>query len=442
VRNKTIATLLASVLLGNNQALAQTTPADASLCTARGYAVVFFNGVWNSQAGAEASKNIIRTALGDTYGPNSEPVTYQLSYNQSGSPTGAINWQDLAETFEQRANTIDPTGNLAKHWEILWELLRGEESTIGRIILAYAGAGALIDGLKSDIRAKLAGAIGSLTSSPPTAADYASSDSRMNDLALQKQKILLVAHSQGNLFLNHAYDHVVGTVGRQSIAAVHVAPASASTRGEYKLSSSDLVINQALPAAGGFVLSPNITMPIYADDWSGHKFAETYMNAGKEARAPIVAAMKAALTALVTPTSTSGNVGAFTVTLDWDGPGDVDLHVFEPDSAHVYYRSRQGHVGFLDTDNTSGFGPEHYYASCDKNVFQPGTYRIGVNNYYGATGRTATVQISSTLTGFTRTKRLGVGSERGSSGDGSPISVFSLVVTKDPATGKLSYAAN
>lgn len=414
---------------------------SASLCTAKGYGVVFYNGVFNSYEGAGNSLLLVKDAIGATYGPNNEPVSYQFSYNQSGSLTGGLNWQDLAETFEQRANTIDPTGNLARRWDVLWELIRGEESTINRIVLAYAGSASLIDGLRSDIRARIVAALAARTSTPPTAADYASSDSRLNDLALQRQKILLVGHSQGNLFLEHGYDHVVGTVGRQSIGVVHVAPATTSTRGSYFLSRSDLVINTLLPQVGGTVLPWNIDMGVYSDDLSGHKFAETYMATRKEARARIVSGMTSALSGLVTP-NTGGSVGAFTVTLDWDGSGDVDLHVFEPDNTHVYYSSRQGAVGYLDTDNTTGFGPEHYYATCDANVFRTGTYRIGINNYADATGRTATVQVSSTQAGFTRTKRLGVGAVRGSGGNASPMAVFDLTVTKDSATGRLIYAAN
>jgi len=63
---------------------------------------------------------------------------------------------------------------------------------------------------------------------------------------------------------------------------------------------------------------------------------------------------------------------ALTVTLDWDqGQSDVDLYVKEPDGTGktgdtVFYSHRKGidpaHP-YLDFDNTSGFGPEHYIAS-------------------------------------------------------------------------------
>ena len=62
---------------------------------------------------------------------------------------------------------------------------------------------------------------------------------------------------------------------------------------------------------------------------------------------------------------------SMTVTLDWEqGSSDVDLYVKEPDGDGktgdiVYYSHRTGISlinPYLDFDNTSGFGPEHYVA--------------------------------------------------------------------------------
>ena len=51
-------------------------------------------------------------------------------------------------------------------------------------------------------------------------------------------------------------------------------------------------------------------------------------------------------------------------TLTWDGPtSDLDHHVNEPGGALVKYSNKQGEDGFLDFDDTDGFGPEHYIIS-------------------------------------------------------------------------------
>ena len=110
-----------------------------------------------------------------------------------------------------------------------------------------------------------------------------------------------------------------------------------------------------------------------------------------------------ALTDLKAP-PTQASQGFFTATLSWDGSGDVDLHTFEPTNSHVYYRSKRGVSGYLDVDNTRGFGPEHYFASCDKTKLSTGNYNIKLANYDRAEGRKATLQISSDASGVLGTK--------------------------------------
>ena len=68
------------------------------------------------------------------------------------------------------------------------------------------------------------------------------------------------------------------------------------------------------------------------------------------------------------------------VTLTWDTPAtDVDLWVTGPDGEKVMYSNRQGKAGgILDTDVTTGFGPETYTQA----RLQKGTYRIQAH-YYG-----------------------------------------------------------
>jgi uncharacterized protein YfaP (DUF2135 family) len=69
------------------------------------------------------------------------------------------------------------------------------------------------------------------------------------------------------------------------------------------------------------------------------------------------------------------------VTLTWDRPAtDVDLWVTGPDGEKVMYSNRQGKAGgTLDTDVTTGFGPETYTHA----RLRKGTYRLQAH-YYGA----------------------------------------------------------
>jgi uncharacterized protein YfaP (DUF2135 family) len=70
------------------------------------------------------------------------------------------------------------------------------------------------------------------------------------------------------------------------------------------------------------------------------------------------------------------------VTLTWDTPAtDVDLWVTGPDGEKVFYQQRQGKQGgTLDTDVTTGFGPETFTQA----RATPGTYRVQAHYYGGA----------------------------------------------------------
>ena len=70
------------------------------------------------------------------------------------------------------------------------------------------------------------------------------------------------------------------------------------------------------------------------------------------------------------------------VTLTWDTPGtDVDLWVTGPDGEKVYYQHKQGAAGgTLDTDVTTGYGPETYTQA----RATVGTYRVQAHYYGGA----------------------------------------------------------
>ena len=241
--------------------------------------------------------------------------------------------------------------------------------------------------------------------------------------------------------MNRAYDYIAPKAGAASVKAVHIAPASPTLRGDYVLASIDLVINGLRVQGLSSVPANNLTIPNALSDVSGHKLVDTYLDPSRGGRARVAELMKSAMQGLTSPT-TNGSIGAFTVTLTWDGLGDVDLHTFEPNGSHSYYGNRAGQVGYLDVDNTFANGPEHYYASCDPQILQTGTYRLGINNYSGADGRTATVQISTSKGGTILTRTLDVGRQMGSSGDVSPIAVANVIVKKDAATGLFTFAAN
>jgi hypothetical protein len=135
------------------------------------------------------------------------------------------------------------------------------------------------------------------------------------------------------------------------------------------------------------------------------------------------------------------------VELTWDGSGDVDLHLHDPNTGTPWYNgddcyyadlspiwdgthaAATGGNPSLDFDNTTGFGPENTRIDAPAlNV----AYTIGVHNYYNAGGRTATVQVfcggvASPTQTFTSSPLTGTGGSNCS--DGTFWKVASVVFT-------------
>lgn len=74
--------------------------------------------------------------------------------------------------------------------------------------------------------------------------------------------------------------------------------------------------------------------------------------------------------------------GDIQINLTWDQICDVDLHVTDPNGEEIYYaHDRSGSGGWLDVDNTHGYGPENVF--WNRGEAPGGEYLIEVNYYAG-----------------------------------------------------------
>jgi uncharacterized protein YfaP (DUF2135 family) len=375
-------------------------------CQSGGYVLAYFNGV--NTTFIQAGVAIIR--LGQLYGQNYN--NEQLLYRRFHNPTDGF-LRDLAESFRQK-ELEQPA--IRGRWELFFQILRGLDPGAGLSDLVREGSKLYAEKLIAQAAPQ------------PIVDNFVAT---MQSLLAENRKIVAVAHSQGNLFLNSVYDKVKATLATNSLIPVHVATPAATTRGSYATSSSDQVIN-AIRLVLGNTLPSTINIPIANAtpfDPLGHSFVEIYLQSALPALQQIQGYINTALQTVQSPAS-AGNGGLFTVTLTWNGGGDVDLHAFEPSGSHVYYANTQGPSGFLDVDNISANGPEHYSVRCDVNTIQIGVYGVGINNFANATGRTATVKLTAIGRDFNAVT-LGVGDARGAGGDSSPIHVFNVRVVKN-----------
>lgn len=272
-----------------------------------GYTIGFFNGVWNTELeaidGRNALQNAVREATGnqdDTY--NHEDVNYELFYNHTGSTVGATGLQDIAEVFEQRAQQLDPSGSLfGGNFYLFWEPFYGQPpgyaDTSGSVNQSLQ---TFFTDFQNTVIQQSLTTLSALFSNPPTQTDYAVQWAKLDSLAAAGRKFMLVAHSQGNLFVDPAYDHIQPVVGSTRVKVVHIAPASPTLRGNYELADIDLVIN-ALRLVNGFNTVPNvnISIPVSTIDKSGHTLVGTYLDGTRPGRANSERLMVNALGALV-----------------------------------------------------------------------------------------------------------------------------------------------
>lgn len=267
-----------------------------------GYTVGFFNGVFNTRDDAREALGRLRAIGGNVW--KGQPVSYQLLYNHSGmSPDrpGVTRLEDLAEVILQK--NVDLHIVLIGRLELFWQALRGDGQD-WRVLRATGWGATAVQAYVSVILNRALSAFAWFLSNPPTAADTAAHEAKLLQEIASGRKLLLVGHSQGNLFLNSAFRAVYPKTSIQAMKAVQVAPASALAYGPYTTATIDAVIG-GLVNMGllGGVLPPNWTLPAshLTLDWSGHRFLETYLNRSLTSSGKIEDEVRTAMNSLEDP---------------------------------------------------------------------------------------------------------------------------------------------
>ncbi len=246
----------------------------------------FFNGVWNTDLAARDSLDRLSSEFGSSRG--GVPIDYELFYNQTGcgdSSLTKINCiEDIFEVFSQRRRELD--GVLANRWEFFWEMLAGrhrQEGSLGSRLLAALGNSSntllqLLDSTFNAMLGQLAGVTSRMVMNPPTMEQSSDHVALMRVYEERGTSMLLVAHSQGNLFVNAAYDTFRAQRPSASVQVVHVAPASPTLRGDYVLADIDIVINGLRVQGTNSVPAANLSLPFSSSDLSGHMLEATYLD--------------------------------------------------------------------------------------------------------------------------------------------------------------------
>jgi len=171
--------------------------------------------------------------------------------------------------------------------ELFFSAVKGqrEGGWWGSLIVAVPAAGGLFTGLMDTAMANALHQLTRPLKDPSLAKVSQRHRAQIDRWAAQDHKLLLFAHSQGNLFVNMALQHALTQTDSASVRVLHVAPASPTLSGRHTLADKDFVIN-ALRATG--LVAPNTDLIIgYATrsagvngkrDLMGHGLLEIYLN--------------------------------------------------------------------------------------------------------------------------------------------------------------------
>lgn len=396
--------------------------------------IYFANGVGNTQADALLSlayiKNAYRFSLDDRA---EESYSFDTAYNYT---QGSIS--DVIQVLKQKKNELGLTGIDAE--PLFWLLLKGKNDlNFIRLALSEIAPSFAPDKVTEPVLEALY-----LTMADANAEIIADRD-RVNaehvstysaDL-LAGKRVIIFAHSQGNLFTNEAVRNIMlsdsGTPEQtDSIGVINIAtPAnSVVNQSPYVTAHDDAVIS--LISAIQPVLPSNIDNDpgVLGDDRDrlNHSFISGYFNPDLPSRAVIDDSLWDYVDSLPYPEVQAGE-GAIRASLTWGENSDVDLHAIEPNGEHVYYANYQGQSGTLDVDNRVGKGPENYVVACED--IEIGTYKIGVNYYSGNTPQEATITLFLGNNESVTPQKIRLESARGYSGDSDPAILYRINVDTD-----------
>ncbi len=249
---------------------------------------------------------------------------------------------------------------------------------------------------------------------------------------MEGKRLIVVAHSQGNLYANAAYSNLAANdLPMDAFGIVSVAnPASYVAGGGPYFTLVDDVLVNAVRVVLSSTLSGNIDNSNETTDWTHHNFIDSYLN-GNQSGPMIINTILSEANALMWPPPLFGR-GPITVTLTWGEQPDVDLHVFEPSLEHVYYSNMIGMPGVLSRDDVDSYGPEHYFVNFCSQV-ETGRYRVAVNYYRGEGPETARVQIMAG--DIVRNYSVLLETAHGSAGNSTPTPVADIDVVGDTEQG-------
>lgn len=188
------------------------------------------------------------------------------------------------------------------------------------------------------------------------------------DIVNHGRRVLLVGHSQGNLYANAAhrllYRNEKIEPGNFSVVGIASPAGFVAGNGPYLTSNSDLVISALHSVVQ--TLPPNIEIPFHLEDVSGHNFLATYMNVAYPGVSKISATVKSNLAMLEPPKSTYDYSINMSIVSMSTSPTDQTLDAIYPlrfcnidPIIFLWYEYvRSNCIAYIKNDAGLGFDPD------------------------------------------------------------------------------------
>jgi hypothetical protein len=282
--------------LAFNSTIAQPVPRDP-LCEP-GFLVGFFNGANSTRLEARTSKDRLQRIIGVTW--KNQPVDYHVFYNSSAKETSFAkalpNFMEAIAQYDEEAQ-----GTVSAKVTSFWQALTG-----GKDRDIPSESTSVWNSFKDAVSAVRSSVLRAIIPSgdQPTEADLGHMIASVDEAIKTSRKMLFIAHSQGNLFLNPVYDYVAKKYGgTQAVSAVHIGTPSATVRGPYTNVSIDKIINLFRNTVGSTAMPINWELPEshWETDSNGHSFLLTYLNQGLTTYSKITGEIRVALDQLKDP---------------------------------------------------------------------------------------------------------------------------------------------
>jgi hypothetical protein len=236
--------------------------------------VIFYgNGIDTTRESAQQSLDELKKSLGNTY--NSQPLQYDLAYNQ--------------------------TGGMAV--DLLQSMVQVGEQESGNLMAWLNNLGVMPDWFKTTYQNYLQKVI---TIAAPEIEEHAQ---RYSDAIARGQKVLVVSHSQGNLYVNEAKKRLAQLIKPEDMKSFGImgvaTPAGnvGGAPGPYLTNHRDII--HMVPFALPFnwtLRSSSGGVEDVIDRIVAHSFVDTYMSDKYDIKAELVKKTKAVLGALQSST--------------------------------------------------------------------------------------------------------------------------------------------